>query len=90
MYHSLFQINRVFTAIANHCTILEETRLMPIVKMRIFRGYTRELQSQISHDVVDRMHALEDEDMYRFEKTRIVRGTTLTPIDLASRKPSRY
>ena len=27
----------------------------------------------ISHDVVDRMHTLEDDDMYRFEKTRIAR-----------------
>jgi len=41
-YHSLFQINRAFTAITNHCTILEETGLMPIFKMRVFRGFTRE------------------------------------------------
>ncbi|HEY6350485.1 MAG TPA: hypothetical protein VI636_13850 [Candidatus Angelobacter sp.] len=44
---------------------------MPIGKMRVFQGLIRELQALISHDVVDKMHAIEDEDSFRYGKTRI-------------------
>lgn len=70
-YQSLYEVNRYFRAIARHCWILEHAGFMPIHKMRVFRGLLRELQSQISHDVVDQMHHLEDDDMFRFGKTRI-------------------
>ena len=50
---------------------------LPIFKMNIFRGLVLELQSQISHDVVDKMHTVEDADMYRFGKTRIARDEYL-------------
>ena len=78
-YHSLFQINRAFSAIHNHCHIVGETGLMPVHKMRIFSGLIRELQSEISHDIVDKMHSIEDDDAYRFEKTRIARERYLNP-----------
>ena len=45
--------------------------------MNVFRGLVLELQSQISHDVVDKMHAVEDDDMYRFGKVRIARDKYL-------------
>jgi hypothetical protein len=47
--------------------------------MRIFRDFVRELQSEISHDIVDKMHSIEDHDAYRFEKTRIARERYLNP-----------
>ena len=43
------------------------------VQMRMFNGLFRELQAQISHVVVDRMHGVEDEDSSTSEKTRINR-----------------
>jgi hypothetical protein len=70
-YHSLFQINRAFRAIQAHCRILEETGFLPAPKMRVFCGLSRELQSLISHDVVDKMHDIEDRDCFEYGKTRI-------------------
>ena len=69
-YHSLFQINRAFIAIARHCQILERAGFMPMVKMRILAGLIREMQSKISHDIVDKMHGIEDKDLYEFGKIR--------------------
>jgi hypothetical protein len=89
-YHSLFCINKAFSSIAYHVRNLEEVGLMPIVKMRVLHGLTRELQSMISHDVVDKMHEIEDEDMFQHGKTRIAWENHLNPDRLAlRRKPSR-
>ena len=73
VYHSLFQINRALHAVVYHVHQLEESGMFPIVKMGILRGYVRELQSEISHDVTDTMHHIEDGEMYRWEKVRIAR-----------------
>ena len=73
VYHSLFQINRAFTAIVHHVRQLEESGMFPIYKMGVLRGFIREVQSQVSHDVTDRMHGIEDQEMYRWEKVRIAR-----------------
>lgn len=88
-YHSLFQINRAFSSIAYHCRILEETGLMPIVKMRVLHDLTRELQAQISHDVADKMHEIEDEEMFQYGKTRIGWEHHLNPERPAFKKSSR-
>jgi hypothetical protein len=79
VYHSLFQINRAFNAVVHHVRELEESGVFPSVKMRVLRGLTRELQSQISHDVTDRMHSVEDDEMFRWEKVRIAREKYLDP-----------
>lgn len=70
-YQSLSSINQHFIAIARHCWQLEQAGFMPIAKMRVFQGLARELQALISHDIVDRMHAVEDEDSFRFGRMRI-------------------
>jgi hypothetical protein len=72
-YASLFHVNRAFNAIVAHCYILEKTNMFRPGQMRILRGLTRELQSQISHDIADLMHHIEDGEMYRWEKVRIAR-----------------
>ena len=78
-YRSLSSINHHFAAISHHVWRLEQAGFMPIVKMKVFRGLVRELQSQISHDVVDRMHDIEDEDMFEFGKVRIEWEHSLNP-----------
>src|SRR5205085_5174051 len=87
-YQALCDLNKAFVAVARNCHILENSGFMPIVKMNVFRGLVRELQSQISHDVVDKMHAVEDEDMFRFGQTRIEWEHYLNPDRLAFRKES--
>ena len=78
-YRSLYHGNRCFSEIVHHCWILEQAGFVPIVKMKIFRGLVRELQSQISHDVVDHMHEIEDQDMFEFGKVRIAWEQHLNP-----------
>jgi len=56
--------------------------------MRIFRGLTRELQSQSSHGIAEKMHDLEDVDMFRFGKTRIARDHYLIQIDHPKSTPA--
>lgn len=79
VYHSLYQINRALHAVIYHLRELDKSGLMPIFKMLVFRNYTRELKAEISHDVVDKMHEIEDGEMYRWEKTRIAREKYLDP-----------
>jgi hypothetical protein len=79
VYRSLYLINQAFHAVTYHLNELEESGLLPIVKMDVLRHYTHELKAQISHDVVDRMHSIEDDEMYRWEKTRIAREKYLDP-----------
>jgi len=71
IYHSLSTMNHHFAAISRHVWRLEQTGFMPAHKMNVFRGLVLELQSMISHDVVDRMHAVEDRDCFRYGQTRI-------------------
>jgi hypothetical protein len=70
-YQSLYRLNRAFATVTRHCWLIERAGLMPIVQMRVFADLARELQAHISHAVVDRMHGIEDEDMFHFGKTRI-------------------
>jgi hypothetical protein len=79
VYESLYCINKALHAVLYHVHELEESGLMPIVKMGVLRNYVRELKAEISHDVVDRMHEIEDEEMFRWEQFRIAREKYLDP-----------
>ncbi len=78
-YRSLYHINRAFTAISRHVKILEQSGFMRVPKMRVLSGFVRELQAQISHDVVDEMHAVEDKEMFELGKLRIAWEHYLNP-----------
>jgi len=78
-YQSLYRVNRAFAVISRQCWILEQTGFLRIEKMKVFRGLVRELQSMISHDVADKMHAIEDHDMFEFGKVRIAWKHYLNP-----------
>lgn len=88
-YQSLASINRHFAAISHHVRSLEAAGFMPVMKMRVFQGFIRELQSQISHDVCDKMHAVEDNDMFEYGKVRIAREHYLNPQQPAFRQSSK-
>ena len=70
-YRALGCINEHFQAISRHVFDVQQTGFFPGYKMPVFQGLIRELQSQISHDVCDRMHEIEDQDMFEFGKVRI-------------------
>lgn len=87
VYHSLFQINRAFNAVIAHVRELEDSGMFPGFKMKVLRGLTRELQSQISHDIADRMHSVEDDELFRWGKVRIAWEHHLDPDKEPLRKP---
>lgn len=78
-YRSLSSINHHFAAISRHIHILEQAGFLPAPKLQVFRGLVRDMQAQISHDVCDRMHALEDRDCFEFGKVRIAWEHYLNP-----------
>ena len=78
-YEALACLNGHFEAISHHVFDLEHMGFFQGPKMHVFQGLIRELQSQISHDVVDRMHALEDADMFEHGKVRIAWEHHLNP-----------
>lgn len=78
-YQALASINEHFDAISRHVFDLEHMGHFRIVKMRTFQGLVRELQAQISHDVCDTMHTIEDNDMFEHGKTRIEWEHSLNP-----------
>ena len=79
VYHSLYRINKAFHAVSYHLHELEESGLVSVEKLGLLRHYVLELKAQISHDVVDRMHQIEDDEMCRWEKARIAREKHLDP-----------
>lgn len=58
IYRRLYKLNRAFAEISHHCWVLEHAGLVPIVQMRVFGDFARELQSQISHAVIDKMYGV--------------------------------
>lgn len=78
-YRSLGCINEHFQAISRHVFDVEHTGFFPGYKMRVFQGLIRELQSQISHDIAETMHDIEDQDMFEFGKVRIAWEHHLNP-----------
>lgn len=78
-YQALACINQHFHALAHHVQELENMGFFPGPKMHAFQGLTRELQSQLSHYVTERMHSLEHQDMFEHGKVRIERDHHLNP-----------
>lgn len=70
-YQALARINQHFHLISQHVRSLEQTGFFPGRNMPVFQGLIRELQAQIAHDICDRMHEMEDQDMFEFGKVRV-------------------
>jgi hypothetical protein len=87
VYALLYQLNLSFTSVIAHLHDLEQTGMFRKFKLRVLRGLTRELQSQISHDISDKMHEVEDGEMYRWEKARIAYERHLDPDKAPLTKP---
>jgi hypothetical protein len=87
VYALLYQVNLSFNSVIAHLYDLEQTGMFRKFKLRILRGLTRGLQSQISHDIADKMHEVEDDEMYRWEKARIAYERHLDPDKLPLPKP---
>ena len=78
-YQALYRLNEAFAAITRQCWQLQNAGFLPADKLQVLRGFVLELQSQITHDVCDKMHEVEDADMFRFGQVRIAREHYLNP-----------
>jgi hypothetical protein len=87
VYALLYQLNLAFNSVIAQLHDLEQTGMFPRFKMRVLRGLTRELQSQISHDITDKMHSVEDEERFRWGKARIAWEHHLDPDKTPLQKP---
>jgi hypothetical protein len=79
VYHSLARLNRAFNAVVFHIRNIEESGMFPILQMRTFSGLARELQSQISYDVLEKMSEIEKRECFRWGKVRIRWEHSLNP-----------
>lgn len=70
-YQALYYLNREFGLIRQQLLRLQHAGFLKPEKLEVFHGLALELQSQISHDVCDRMHSQEDDDMFRYGRVRL-------------------
>ena len=75
VYRSLYHINRLFEDILFQCRELDRTGIFRPNQMLLHRGMVREMQANISHDIADKMHEVEDQDWFLFGKARMIRDT---------------
>jgi hypothetical protein len=88
VYALLYQLNLSFNSVIAHLHELEQTGMFQKPKVRVLRGLTRELQSQISHDITDKMHEVEDDEWYRWGRVRVAWEHHLNPDKLPFQEPA--
>jgi hypothetical protein len=81
IYHTLYRLNRSFTAIVTYCQMLETTRFFPTKSLRNFQGYTQELQAEINQELLEILHGTELDDWNRYGKVRQAREKELADPD---------
>ena len=81
IYHTLYRLNRSFTAIVAHCQALEGTKFFPSKSLRNFQGFAQELQAEINQELLEILHGTELEDWNRYGKVRQAREKELSDPD---------
>ena len=81
IYHTLYRLNRSFTAIVMHCQELEGAKFFPAKSLRNFQGFTQELQAEMNQEFLEILHGTELEDWNRYGKVRQAREKELADPD---------
>src|SRR5215469_4611302 len=81
VYHALYRLNLSFAAIVRRCRDLQQTNIFPPKYLRLFEGYTQELQSEINDELLGTLHQVEQDDWARFGKVRKAREKELRDPD---------
>ena len=77
IYHTLYRLNRSFSAIVTHCRKLQEAGVFKSKDTRLFQGLTQELQCEINEALLGTMHDIELDDYTWFGKIRLAREKEL-------------
>jgi hypothetical protein len=70
VYHALYRLNLSFAAIVRRCRDLQQARVFRPKYLRLFEGFTQELQAEINSELLDTLNEIEMNDWYRFGKVR--------------------
>jgi hypothetical protein len=70
IYHTLYRLNVSFTNIINRCQTLRDGGVLNAKQLKLFLGYTKELQAEINEGVLDTLSDVEFNDWTRFGKVR--------------------
>jgi hypothetical protein len=70
VYHALYRLNVSFAAIVRRCRELQQARVFRSKYLRLFEGFTQELQAEVNHELVSTLNEVEIHDWYRFGKVR--------------------
>ncbi len=70
VYHALYRLNLSFTSIVKRCRDLQQTRVFRPKYLRLFQGFTQELQAEVNQELLATLNEVEDRDWYRFGKVR--------------------
>jgi hypothetical protein len=70
IYHILYQLNSSFAAIVGHCETLQRTGVFRSKSIRVFQGFTQELQAECNQEFLETLHQIELDDWGRFGKVR--------------------
>lgn len=70
IYHTLYRLNVSFTNIIKHCQTLRNGGMLTARQMKLFLGYTKELQAEINEGTLEALSGLEFNDWTRFGRIR--------------------
>jgi hypothetical protein len=70
IYHTLYRLNVSFTNIIKHCQTLRDGGVLNAKQLKLFLGYTKELQAEINEGALDALSDVEFSDWTRFGKIR--------------------
>ncbi|HEY2390217.1 MAG TPA: hypothetical protein VGK22_03515 [Candidatus Angelobacter sp.] len=70
IYHTLYRLNVSFSNIFKHCQALRDAGIVTAKQVRLFQGYTQELQAEINEGVLAILYDVELDDWSKFGKVR--------------------
>jgi hypothetical protein len=71
VYETLSGINLAFAAIVEHLQTMRQSRIVSSRYATVLQGLTKELQSEVNVELLEKMNQIELQDWTRYGKVRI-------------------
>jgi hypothetical protein len=78
-YVALARFNNSFSNIVDNLDDLEKDNIFDSKSLTVFRGYAKELQSQLNCKLLSTLQDVEEKQAFQFGKVRIAREHYLNP-----------
>jgi hypothetical protein len=86
IYHTLYLLNLSFASIVGYCRTLQQTGIFRPQFVRLFEGFTQELQAEINQEFLGSLESIEIDHWNRFAKIREKREKYLLGEDAKPKK----